>query len=148
MTRFLESDASAVEREAGFEILLALFAVGLRELGVLEVFEIAVGALEGAFGGGAVALHVGEGGERGGGPEGGVGLSFIEGVFGGVLCADAAPEEPLGVSEVLDQGTGGGSFGVEFGEEAGEEIGEVFLALAGDDEFLGSAAVGGGVVGR
>src|SRR5580700_1093098 len=148
MPRFLESDASAVEREAGFEVLLALFAVGLRELGGLEMFEIAESTLEGAFSGGAVTLHVGEGVERGGGPEGGVGLGFVEGVLGGVLGADAAPQEPLGVSEVFDQGARRGSFGVEFGEEAGEEISEVFLALAGDDEFLGSAAVGGGVIGR
>src|SRR5580658_736562 len=116
MTLLLESDAFAVELEAGFEVLLTEFAIGLRELGVLEVLEIAESALER--------------------------------VFGGVLGSDAAPEEPLGVSEILDQGTGGGSFGVEFGEEAGEEISEVFLALAGDDEFLGSAAVGGGVIGR
>src|SRR5580704_492525 len=127
MTLLLESDAFAVELEAGFEVLLTELTIGLRELGVLEVFEIAERALESAFGGGAVALHVGEGVERGGGPEGGVGLSFVEGVFGGVLGADAAPEEPLGVGEVLDQGTSGGRFGVEFGEEAGEEIGEVFL---------------------
>jgi hypothetical protein len=51
------------------------------------------------------------------------------------------------VGDVLDEQAGGGSFGGVFGEEAGEEVGEVGLLLAGDDEFLGSAAVGGGVVG-
>ena len=48
MTLLLESDAFAVEGEARFEVLLADVAVGLRELGVLEVFEIAEGALEAA----------------------------------------------------------------------------------------------------
>src|SRR5580700_9507158 len=57
------------------------------------------------------------------------------------------PEEPLGVCEVLDEQAGGGSFGGIFGEETGEEVGEVGLLLAGDDEFLGRAAVDGGVVG-
>src|SRR5580658_660165 len=147
MALFLESDAFTVEGEAGFEILLAEVAVYLRELGVLEVIEIVEGTLKGAFGGGAVALDVSEAVEGSVGPEGRVGLSFVEGVFGGVLGANAAPEEPLGVSEVLDEQAGGGGFGGVFGEEASEEIGEVFLPFAGDDEFLRSAAVGGGVIG-
>jgi hypothetical protein len=147
VTLLLESDAFAVEGKTGFEILLAEVAVYLRELGELEVFQIVEGTLKGAFGGGAVALHVSEAVEGSVGPEGGIGLSFVEGVLGGVLGANAAPEEPLGVCEVFDEQAGGGGFRGVFGEEGGEEIGEIFLPFAGDDEFLGSAAVNGGVIG-
>jgi hypothetical protein len=53
MALFLESDAFTVEGEAGFEILLAKVAIYLRELGVLEVVEIAEGTLKGAWCGSA-----------------------------------------------------------------------------------------------
>ena len=132
--------------QAGFGVLLALVETFVRDVRIFEVVEVGQGALEASFGSGSVTLHEGESAEGGFGPEGGVGFRFVETVFDTVAGSYAAPEEPLGQGEVVDEIARGVGGGVVFGKEGvveGVEFGGVF---SGDEEFLGGASVGGGVI--
>lgn len=136
-----EFEALALEVEASL-LEFELFApFGFGEGGFLEVLQVVEGALEGAFGLGAVALEEGEFMNVGGGD--GVGFR-VEGIEFGLAFGVgtlAAPEVPAGVDEVGDDGGIGGGGGFVRFERFGEEGVEERRVFAGDEESFGGGAV-------
>ena len=150
----LLDESGAIEALAGFLPLLAVmllksgggagdseFGLHLLFPGALESVEVLEDACQGALGGGFVAVEESEFMEGFGRPGGGIGLRGVESGFDRVESALAAPEEPAGERGVFDKIARVGSFGRILFEHFFQQCVEIFLALAGNDEFFRGAAV-------
>ena len=74
-------------------------------------------------------------------PGGGIGLLGVESGFDGVESALAPPEEPASEGGIFDEVARAGSFGRILFEQVIQQRVEIFLALTGDNQFFGGAAV-------
>jgi hypothetical protein len=110
-----------------------------------EGVEVLESAFECTLGGGLIAIEESELVIGFRGPEIYGRLGKIERGLDSVVSALLAPEEPAGESGVFDQAARLHGRGRVFFEQIAEQRVEIFTALAGDDEFFGSAAVRGGV---
>ena len=101
----------------------------------LGLYELVVGSVEGAFGGGVVADEESQGGGK---------AEFVDGERDAevaVLEADGAEGEPVGLRHGFDEYLFGRGGGLVFVLEVGEERVELVLVFAGHDGFGGLEAV-------